>query len=324
MSGSCTLDVTRAEFARVAASDEKATEAVCARFPPEHSTIVRCLREVKTSLGREHIPYDISALMPTEWKTQRDALYQPTEVEAGVWIIPQWCKLPVEGMRLALHMTPTCASWEGMGTVDGLEHPATLLAVSRLLEEVRGGESVVDYGTGSGVLAIAALKLGAASAVGVDIDPVCVCTAARNMAANGVPRERFTLLCGGEPEEADPIAEAALLPEGGFGICVANMLEGHIRALSDRLVGYVRPGGTLLLSGMLAEQVECVMESFAPQIADARVHERGGWAAITARVGRAATPVRADGQRCGSPEEGLITQGGSGAPSGSAGAASGG
>lgn len=138
------------------------------------------------------------------------------------------------------------------------EHPTTRLVLAWLQEYAagrpeHGSWNVLDYGCGSGILALAALKLGARSAVGCDIDPLALSTARKNADIN---------LCEPAVTFGTPSYEASMVPHEGYAVVVANILAGPLKSLADLLCSRVAPGGRLAMSGILASQATEVVESF--------------------------------------------------------------
>jgi ribosomal protein L11 methyltransferase len=149
-------------------------------------------------------------------------------------------------------------------------HPTTFLCLQWLTETLRGGETLLDYGCGSGILAIAAAKLGAASVLGVDIDRNALVSAHDNAVNNSV-----TL---GLRHSGEALQES-------FDIVVANILTNPLCVLAPLLVARIAPGGRIALSGVLASQAEQVIVAYAPLIALRVGAELDGW-------------VRLEGQLC--------------------------
>ena len=144
-------------------------------------------------------------------------------------------------------------------------HPTTRLCLEWLERCVCPGVSVLDYGCGSGILAIAAARLGATEVVGVDIDPQAVISA-RDNAGNNAVKARFQ--------------ESAQAVHGQFDIVVANILANPLRVLAPAISAYLRPGGSLALSGILVEQVDQLIAAYAPYLPLAVVATRDGWVCL--------------------------------------------
>lgn len=196
------------------------------------------------------------AVADTDWVRQTQAQFEPVRAGERLWVVPSWHAPPDPG-AINIRIDPGAAF--GTGT-----HPTTRLVLAWLEQAVRGGETVIDYGCGSGVLAIAALKLGARRAVGVDVDPLSLEAARYNAAANDVP-----LSCAepGEPLEA-------------ADIMVANILANPLRMLAPLLASHTRPGGALALSGVLANQARDVTEAYEPFFSMRPAGEDAGWVCL--------------------------------------------
>ncbi|MEZ5216904.1 MAG: 50S ribosomal protein L11 methyltransferase [Ilumatobacteraceae bacterium] len=148
------------------------------------------------------------------------------------------------------------------------DHPTTRATAEALLDLVTPGCRVLDVGTGSGVLAIVAMRRGAAHAVGIDLHPACVPVTRHNASANGVEVEVSTT-----PLDA---------VEGEFDLVLANILAPTLIALSDDLKRVTAPGGRLVISGILADRHDHVLAALAPMtVESARVVD--GWAAVVLR-----------------------------------------
>ena len=148
-------------------------------------------------------------------------------------------------------------------------HPTTRLCLEWLDRTVQGGEtkpSLLDYGCGSGILAIAAAKLGAAPVSGVDIDPQAIVAAEYNAERNAVQAH---------------FADSAHAIEGQFDIVVANILSNPLKALAPAICGHVRAGGRLALSGILAEQADDLIACYAPYLPLAVADTRDGWVCLS-------------------------------------------
>ena len=198
-----------------------------------------------------------------DWVRQTQSQFGPIEVAPGFWIVPSWSQAPDPG-ALVLRLDPGLAFGTG-------SHPTTRMCLQWLQANVARGDALLDYGCGSGILAIAAAKLGAQRVVGVDIDPQSLRASADNARANGVDVA---------------IAAPEALPEGTFDVVVANILTNPLIVLAPAIATRVRVGGRLALTGILEEQAHSVAAAYAPwfTLAPWRVCE--GWVLLTGRRDR--------------------------------------
>ncbi len=192
-----------------------------------------------------------------DWVRRTQSEFAPIAIADGaLWIVPSWHEPPPEA-RVVLRLDPGLAFGTG-------SHATTALCLEWLVQHVRAGMRVLDYGCGSGILAIAAAKLGAERVVAVDIDPAALTTTRDNAAANGVAA-RIDVRSGHEP-----LVET-------FDLVVANILTRPLIVLAPVIAHAVAPGGRLALSGILLEQAEEVIAAYAPYIALAAGAQRDGW-----------------------------------------------
>jgi ribosomal protein L11 methyltransferase len=193
-----------------------------------------------------------------DWvSTSRDQ-FGPVRVSERLWIVPTWHS-PPDPAAINLVLDPGLAFGTG-------SHATTRLCLQWLERTIKGGETVLDYGCGSGILAIAALRLGARRAVGIDIDPGAVAVARANAERNGVAAE-FLHDCAGLAFSAD--------------VVVANILANPLKLLAPVLISRCARGGRLALSGILAEQAEEVKARYEPLIAFAPSVEEEGWVCLS-------------------------------------------
>ncbi|HVF64690.1 MAG TPA: 50S ribosomal protein L11 methyltransferase [Casimicrobiaceae bacterium] len=191
-------------------------------------------------LDKTVLPHAIESIDDRDWVRATQAQYGPVMIGDALTIVPTWCEAPPTGRILRLD--PGLAF--GTGT-----HPTTRLCLEWLVEHVTVGETLLDYGCGSGILAIAAAKLGARTVVGTDIDDVALATARNNAGNNGVDAT-FTV--------------AKRLAKRQFGIVVANILANPLVALAPVVASHVGPGGRLALAGVLDAQREAVVIAYSP------------------------------------------------------------
>lgn len=204
-------------------------------------------------------PYTAAEIADEDWVRRTQAQFAPVEIGERLWIGPSWHAPPAD--RIAVRVDPGLAF--GTGT-----HPTTQLVLCFLERRIRGGEGVLDYGCGSGILAIAAAKLGAARVEGVDIDPQALATARDNARRNGVGLE--------------PTLPEALRP-GAYEIVVSNILAQPLITLAPVLAACTAPRGRLALAGILESQAAEVAAAYAPWI-DMRLDSiLDGWALLAGR-----------------------------------------
>jgi len=185
--------------------------------------------QVPTTFTVEHVAEQ-------DWVRLTQSQFDPIPISPRLWIVPTWHDAP-DSRAINLKLDPGLAFGTG-------SHPTTRLCLRWLDDHLQGGENLLDYGCGSGILTIAAAKLGAARVEGVDIDAQAV-TASRDNAALNEVAAHFCL-----PGELAP---------GQYDIVVANILTNPLKGMAPLLAGRVRAGGQLVLSGILAEQADEVM-----------------------------------------------------------------
>ncbi|MDB5979518.1 MAG: prmA 1 [Pseudomonas sp.] len=198
-----------------------------------------------------------------DWERSWMDNFQPMRFGQRLWIVPSWHAAP-EPDAVNLLLDPGLAF--GTGT-----HPTTALCLEWLDGQDLKDCNVLDFGCGSGILAIAALLLGARHAVGTDIDFQALDASRDNADRNNIAADRFPLY----------LPEA--LPQEPADVLVANILAGPLVALAPTLISLVKPGGRLALSGILAEQGEEVAAAYADTFDLDPIANRDGWVRITGR-----------------------------------------
>lgn len=181
------------------------------------------------------------------WERSWIEHFQPMCFGRRLWIYPSWAEMPADGDSVILQLDPGLAF--GTGT-----HPTTALCLEWLDAQNLKDKTVIDYGCGSGILAIAALLLGAKSAVGYDNDPQALTATKDNAEQNhcGDKLHMQLVATGGEKIHAQA------------DVVLANILAGPLRELAPLIAPLVKPGGDLVLSGILAEQADNVMDAYRP------------------------------------------------------------
>mgnify|MGYP002797809454 FL=1 len=212
------------------------------------------------------IPYELTTagVEQEDWQNAWKKYYHAMDIGKRLAIVPGWEEYETD--RTVITMDPGMAF--GTGT-----HETTSLCLEVLDERVRGGERVLDIGTGSGILAIAALRLGAACAEGVDIDPMCVRTAGENAQRNGV-QDRFTVLVGDLSDKAS----------GVYNIITANIVAAAILSLAPHVPALMAPGAVFVASGIIDTRKEEVLAGLrGAGLAPFEVREKRGWVCIVCR-----------------------------------------
>jgi len=212
------------------------------------------------ALQRPPPPHECSAVADQDWVRATQAQFAPIRITPRLWIVPSWCEAPDPG-AINLTLDPGLAFGTG-------SHPTTRLCLAWLAASLAGGERVLDYGCGSGILAIAALKLGAREAVGVDVDPQALVASRANAQRNRVAAS-FTL------PDAQPSSGTDT-----FDVIVANILANPLVLLAPVLAARARCGGRIVLSGVLAEQADAVCGAYARWFKIARWQGDDGWVAL--------------------------------------------
>ncbi|MCL4263267.1 MAG: 50S ribosomal protein L11 methyltransferase [Anaerolineae bacterium] len=250
-------------------------------YIPEHEDTPRLRRRIEEIiyfLGRLYpIPPPTFRLLAEEdWANAWKAHYHPFRIGQRIWIQPSWIEAETPDAAAQIKPDDVVLTLDpGMAFGTGL-HPTTQMCLQALEELVQPGHSIFDLGTGSGILAIAAAKLGAARVLGVDVDEVAVQTAVTNTTLNHLHNLAFQK------------GTLATVTEKGWDIVVVNILAPVIVGLleNDGLLGYVKPGGHLILSGIIEEQAEDVKTAVTQ--AGGYIHktlQMTDWVALIGRLG---------------------------------------
>jgi ribosomal protein L11 methyltransferase len=200
-----------------------------------------------------------------EWARVWENEFHPLQMGERLWICPSWTP-PPDPDAINILLDPGLAF--GTGT-----HPTTAMCLRSMDADLGSGARVVDYGCGSGILGIAAVRLGATAALGVDNDPQAITASLNNAARNHVPREAFSVVL---PED-----ELVSSWRGGATWVVANILAGPLVVLAPVLTSLMTPGGRLLLAGLLADQAEEVIKAYAPTIDLVIADQQEGWVLLS-------------------------------------------
>ncbi len=230
--------------------------------------VAAILAEASAGIGLQKIPaHRVETLADNDWVRITQSQFSPIPISPRLWIVPTWHQ-PSDHGAINIVLDPGLAFGTG-------SHPTTRLCLRWLDSNLRGGESVLDYGCGSGILAIAALKIGAARAVGVDVDSQAVIASRDNAAANRVENARFYL--------PDDCPDLSVQPHAGFDLVVANILTNPLRMLAPLLANATRRGGQIVLSGILEDQAREVMNIYQQWFDLNAPTFDEGWSCLTGR-----------------------------------------
>jgi ribosomal protein L11 methyltransferase len=235
--------------------------------------------EAAAAIGIAAPAFATRAVADEDWVRLTQAQFAPIHIGKNIWVVPSWHEAP-DPSALILELDPGLAFGTG-------SHPTTRLCMEWLEAHPAPGKTVLDYGCGSGILAMVAKKMGAGDVIGVDIDPQAIVSARDNAGRNDCAIDYYL-----------PDAFAAATPAGTkFDTVVANILSSPLKLMAPMLSGRVAPGGSLILSGVLARQADEVAAAYAPFIKLGVWAEQDGWVALHGTLGATdAPPSRAADQ----------------------------
>ena len=219
------------------------------------SRVAAMLQEAGRAAGLASVPpYGVEHIAEEDWVRKTQSQFGPIFISERLWIVPSWHQAP-DTSAINISLDPGMAFGTG-------SHPTTKMCLRWLEAHIKGTEIVLDYGCGSGILAIAAARLGASRVVGVDIEPGALVAARENAVRNGVMAE---FLDASEPLhiEAD--------------MMVANILSNPLKALAPALAGHMRHGGRIALAGILVPQAEEVAAAYRPWFNMKPGEQEDGW-----------------------------------------------
>jgi ribosomal protein L11 methyltransferase len=230
--------------------------------------------EAAAAISLAEVPkFTLRGVEEQDWVRLTQSQFDPIHIGKNIWVVPSWHEAP-DPDALILELDPGLAFGTG-------SHPTTRLCMEWLEAHPAPGKTVLDYGCGSGILAMVARKLGAGAVAGVDIDPQAIESARDNAVRNQVAEIEYFL--------PDGFAESAHA-NARFDIVVANILSSPLKLMAPMLSGRVADGGSLILSGVLARQAEEVADAYAPFIKLGVWAELDGWVALHGVLGSDTAP----------------------------------
>jgi ribosomal protein L11 methyltransferase len=244
---------------------ERSRVVALADVDANHAAIVA---DAAKAIGLAYaLPFALRSVEEQDWVRLTQSQFDPIHIGQRIWVVPSWHDAP-EPDALVLELDPGLAFGTG-------SHPTTRLCMEWLEGNVNAGTpTVLDYGCGSGILALVAKKLEVAQVIGVDIDPQALESAQFNSERNRCAIDYYL-----------PEAFVRHFAENQtFSVVVANILAGPLQLMAPMLSGRVAPGGSLVLSGVLDRQADEVIAAYAPYI---KLHvwaEHEGWVALTGQA----------------------------------------
>ena len=232
------------------------------------------MERLKRVVGELDLPMSVAALAEVNWEESWKNNYPPQEVGKSLVVLPYWLAQE-ETDRLKVILDPGLTFGTGA-------HPSTQMVMAKMEEVVRPGFRCLDLGSGSGILSIAALRLGAETAVGIDIDPKAEDIARENAAYNGFAAPRFTALTGNVTEDK---ALMASLAAKEYDLVLVNIVADVIIGLAPVLPNFLTQTSTLICSGILDVRLDEVTAALeAAGLTVTAVKEKEDWRCVTARL----------------------------------------
>ncbi len=223
------------------------------------------LAQVAQTCGLDDMPgYMVRPVAEQDWVRLTQSQFDPIHIGKNIWVVPSWHEAP-DPNALILELDPGLAFGTG-------SHPTTRLCMEWLEAHAPIGKTVLDYGCGSGILAMVASKLKAFKVTGVDIDPQAIVAAKENAVRNHCEIDYYL------PDDFLSVAHKSTIRT--FDIVVANILSSPLKLMAQMLAGHVAPGGWLVLSGILDWQADDVAAVYAPHIPMKMWRTHDGWVAL--------------------------------------------
>lgn len=215
----------------------------------------------------EDLEYHLERIEEQDWVRLTQSQFDPIQISQRLWIVPTWHSSP-DPAAINLILDPGLAFGTG-------SHPTTQLCLGWLDQNLSPGGKLIDYGCGSGILAIAALKLGASHVTGIDIDPQAIEASQENALRNQCDPEKFRFVT---PQHT---IGSNVSPDHPVDVIVANILTNPLMLLAPVLAGAVRAGGDIVLSGILQEQADEVKQVYRQWFDMRTVAVQEGWVLLT-------------------------------------------
>ncbi len=228
--------------------------------------IAALTRRAADACGMAEVPAYTTRDVPDEdWVRLTQSQFDPIHIGEKIWIVPSWHEVN-EKDSIILELDPGLAFGTG-------SHPTTRLCLEWLEQNAKLGKSVLDYGCGSGILAIAAVKLGIKDVVGVDIDPQSIIATNENAERNATPIRCWL------PDEFEAAQKGVR-----YDIVIANILAGPLQTLVPVLTSRIGANGYMILSGILESQADDVIAAYAPHIQLSVWKKQDGWVALAGQL----------------------------------------
>ncbi len=232
------------------------------------------LSRLKARVEQLGLTMHVQTMAETDWEESWKDNYPPQEVGSSLVVLPYWLADDYQGSRTPIILDPGLTFGTGA-------HPSTQMVMEFMEEQVKPGFTCLDLGSGSGILSLAALRLGASSALGVDIDPKAEDIARENAAYNGFAAPEFTALTGNVTEDEEMMARLA---KKEYDLVLVNIVADVIIGLSPVLPRLMTEKSTLICSGILDTRLDDVLAALkAAGLTVTAVREKEDWRSVTAR-----------------------------------------
>ena len=234
---------------------------------PQNINLENLLDALSQQLGHPLPPYEVERVADENWERRWLDDFSAMQFGQQLWIVPSW-QQPPDPNACNIILDPGLAF--GTGT-----HPTTAMCLEWLAVNPMKGQSIIDYGCGSGILAIAALLLGAELAICVDNDPQALIATAANAEQNGIDASKLVTCL---PEALDDTLQQQFgSAKHGCDLVMANILAGPLITLAPRLIDLLRDGGQIMMSGILSEQCTAVTNAYASIMTMQLPHSSDQW-----------------------------------------------